>query len=283
MHDPAPHGIPPSLACTVRGCGRPLAPEGRAFKCPQGHSYDIARSGYINLLQPQDRRSVDAGDSKQAVEARSRLLDANIGSRIISAMLDQVLALDLPGSPQVADLGSGSGHLLAAIAARRSIRGVGIDLSTAAVDHAARSHPALTWVVANADRRLPMTDMSTSLVLSMHGRRNPDECARVLSPGGHLLAAIPAADDLIELREAIHGSAQERNRAGTLLAEHDSRFTAITTRSVREHHRFEASGLRDLLQSTYRGRRLSSSARVAALEALDVTLASELVLFRKKT
>ena len=44
------------LACSVRGCGRPLEKNDRALVCARGHSYDIARSGYVNLLQPQDRR-----------------------------------------------------------------------------------------------------------------------------------------------------------------------------------------------------------------------------------
>ena len=66
--------------------------------------------------------------------------------------------------PVAADLGCGSGELLGALAAARDICGAGIDLSTAAVERAARRYPALTWVVANADRRLPLLDASVHLV-----------------------------------------------------------------------------------------------------------------------
>jgi 23S rRNA (guanine745-N1)-methyltransferase len=58
------------LLCAVRSCHLPLAREGRRFVCPKGHSFDIARSGYINLLQPQDRRSKDPGDSAAAAAYR---------------------------------------------------------------------------------------------------------------------------------------------------------------------------------------------------------------------
>lgn len=105
----------------------------------------------------------------------------------------------------------------------------------------------------------------------------------MLGPHGFLLAAVPAADDLIELREAIHGSADGRERAETLIAEHETRFVVAATRSVRERRRFQPAALHDLLLSTYRGGRLSASVRVAALEELDVTLASELVLLRKRS
>ena len=57
------------LLCTVRGCHLALVREGRLL-CPRGHSFDVARSGYINLLQPQDRRSKQPGDTPAAIEGR---------------------------------------------------------------------------------------------------------------------------------------------------------------------------------------------------------------------
>ena len=80
-------------------------------------------------------------------------------------------ALELPSDAIAVDLGSGSrrdaGPTLAAIA---PISGIGIDLSVAAAEFAARRFPSLTWIVANADRRLPLQDASVDLVLSIHGR-----------------------------------------------------------------------------------------------------------------
>src|SRR5205823_11394434 len=130
------------------------------------------------------------------------------------ALIDDVRrrseTLRLPLGSVVGDLGSGSGDALAAVAPTRSIAGIGIDISIAAARHAARRFPQLTWVVANADRRLPLVDRRLTLLLSLHGRRNPAESARVLEPGGFLLVAIPAPDDLIELRAVVQGSGIER-------------------------------------------------------------------------
>ncbi|MFM7296933.1 MAG: putative RNA methyltransferase, partial [Planctomycetota bacterium] len=66
----------PPLACSVRDCALPLRRESRRFVCERGHSFDIARSGYLSLLQPQDRRSLEAGDARETVDARRALLDA---------------------------------------------------------------------------------------------------------------------------------------------------------------------------------------------------------------
>lgn len=270
------------LACTVRGCGRPLIRAGRAFACEKGHLYDVARSGYVNLLQPQDRRSLAAGDAKDVVAARSRLLDAGIGRTVVDGVVELVASRSLLEQSVAVDLGSGSGHTLAAVAARTGAGGVGIDISVAAVHHAARADPALTWVVANADRRLPLLDASASIVLSMHGRRNPEECARVLAPGGCLVVAVPAPEDLIELRAAVQGAGLERDRVETLVTAHAPLFEVLSRKSMHERHRLEADALADLLKITYRGARRGQAPAVGGLAAMDVTFASELVVFKRR-
>lgn len=269
----------PVLACSVRGCGLPLERRDPSLVCPAGHTFDIARSGYVNLLQPQDRRSPDPGDSRESVEARARLLEAGVGRLIIDALVARAAALEPPADAVVVDLGAGSGEVLAALDRLRDVTAIGIDLSTAAADRAARHFPTLTWVVANADRRLPVVDAAAAIVLSLNGRRNPAECRRVLAPGGHLLVAVPAPDDLVELREAVMGDAPARDRAAALLAEHEPFFTLIERGAARERHRLERDQLVDLLRGTYRGSRTSAAGRIAALDVLEVTLASEFFLF----
>lgn len=247
--------------------------------CPRGHAYDMARSGYVNLLQPQDRRSRVAGDSKAAVDARARLFAAGVGRTILDAIVQRAAALELGGHAAVVDLGSGSGEALAALGRLGPITGIGIDLSTAAADQAARRFPHFIWVVANADRRLPLRDGSVELVLSLHARRNPAECARVLAPVGFLLVVAPGQDDLIELRAFVQGEGIVRGRGDAIVTEHEPFFTLLDRSSVREHHRLEREALLDLLQGTYRGARRSTAVKVNALASLDVTLASELFVF----
>jgi 23S rRNA (guanine745-N1)-methyltransferase len=271
------------LACTVRGCGLPLQRRERLFACARGHSYDVARSGYVNLLQPQDRRSLAAGDSREAVDARARLLASGIGRTVLETMAAGAAGAVPSGElPEIVDLGCGSGDLLAAVARLRPIAGIGIDLSTPATDRAARRFPAMTWVVANVDRRLPLLDESIDVVLSLHARRHPAECARVLVPGGALLVAVPAPDDLVELRQQIQGRRVERDRSAAVIAEHQALFTLVDRATVREQHRLTEEPLRDLLRGTYRGERTSEAARVEALGSLDVTVASDLLTLRRK-
>lgn len=249
--------------------------------CPAAHSFDIARAGYVNLLQPQDRKSLDAGDSRDAVEARAALLARGIGRGGSDAVVSAVTALALPAHPVIVELGSGAGETLASLLGTREVCAVGIDLSTAAATLAARRLPAATWVVANADRRLPLLDASVDVVLSVHARRNPEECRRVLVPGGHLIVAIPAADDLIELREAVQGDAVERDRVDALLTEHAALFEVRNRTTVRQTFDLNRDDLLQVLRGTYRGERQSTAARVDTLTTLRVTFASDVVTFRR--
>jgi 23S rRNA (guanine745-N1)-methyltransferase len=267
------------LACTVRSCGLPLARRERTFACAAGHSYDVARSGYVNLLQPQDRRSSTPGDSTAVVEARSSLLAAGVGRLIVDRFVDRAAELELDEGPTVVELGSGSGDVIGEFARKRSIVGIGIDISRAAAAHAARRFPEVTWVVTNADRRLPLLDRSVDLILSLHGRRNPDECARSLIPSGFLLVAVPAEDDLVELRALVQGAEITRDRREPLLAAHQPSFRLVEQLTVRTRQHLPRESLLSLLLVTYRGGRATASARAKTLTMLEVTLASHIFLF----
>lgn len=267
----------------MRGCDEPLRRCDGSFACRRGHSYDIARSGYVNLLQPQDRKSAHAGDSREAVAARARLIAAGIGRTILEAIVERARALSLPGDPPVVvDLGCGAGDMLGRLAAVRPIDGVGVDLSTAAADVGARRFPSLRWVVANADRQLPLVTGSVALAVSVHARRNPMECRRVLDSRGALLVAVPAAHDLIELREAVQGAAFSRDRMDAVIAEHEPHFAVTARATARERTRCDRAAIADLLRGTYRGERLREAERVREIDALDVTLASDIVLFEPR-
>lgn len=267
----------------MRHCGLPLDHRDRTFTCPAGHSFDIARSGYVNLLQPQDRRARLPGDSRAAVAARVALEQAGVGRAVIEAAIEKVHRLTPPGDAVVVDLGSGSGETLGALSKVSSVSCIGIDLSISAIELAARRFPALTWVVANADRRLPLQDGCIDLVLSIHARRNAAECARVLTASGHVLVALPAPDDLVELRTRIQGQATERDRVEAMLAEHATHFELVDRFLVREQRQLERDVLLNLLKGTYRGSRFTWSSAVAATEPMAVTLSSDVCVLKRRS
>jgi len=268
------------LLCPVRGCGEPLARGTRAFVCPGGHSFDLARSGYCNLLQPQDRRSKEPGDPKEAVLARRRFLDTGHGDLLLGALRETLAALPLQERPAVLDLGCGEGFYLGTLTGERPIEGYGLDISTTAVDLAARRYQDVCWLVANADRVLPFAEASFDLVLSLTARRNAPEARRVLRPDGRLIVAVPGEDDLIEAREAVLGEGVVRSRVDSVLADFADGFTLESHHTLRRRERLDTGTIRDALAATYRGARESERRRLDQLTALDVTLSYDLLIFQ---
>lgn len=271
-----------TLICTVRHCGAPLARSERRWSCPRGHSFDIARSGYCNLLQPQDRRSRHPGDTQEAAEARRRLFAAGHNEPLLRALLEILDGLGLPERPAVLDVGCGEGSMLAALARERPAEAHGLDISVPSIELAARAFPDATWIVGNADRLLPYADGSFDIVLSLTARLHTPELHRVLAPQGRLLVAVPGPDDLIELREALLGAGVSRDRLERAAAELSESFELERRSTVRHVARFDAAGLRDVLASSYRGARESERQRLEELPGLDVTLSRELGCFRAR-
>ncbi len=255
------------LLCPVRDCRLPLAREERRVFCARGHSFDIARSGYINLLQPQDRRSRQPGDTPAAIAARGRLHDLGATQPLLAAVADFIAA-----SPRdvVLDAGCGDGFYLGNLATRFGFDAHGVDISIAATQAAARRFPGCQWIVANADRFVPYADDSFSLALSITARMNAGEFRRVLREGGRLLIAIPAPDDLTELR----GVGRDRVTRTVETFAQDFRLlnqTRVTTASD-----LDAAAVKDVLLSIYR------PLRSKPVEAMRVTFSLDLLLFQRR-
>jgi 23S rRNA (guanine745-N1)-methyltransferase len=224
--------------------------------CERKHSFDIARSGYINLLQPQDRRSRDPGDSAAAIEGRRRFLDRGFAEPLKRPIVD--LLIEGP----VLDAGCGDGYYLGSISIDDRC---GIDISADAIDLAARRYPDCQWVVTNADRFVPYADRSFATVMSITGRMNRAEFRRVLVDDGRLLVAVSAPDDLVELR------GPSRDRVQRTIDSFAPDFELIERRRATTVADLDPEAVRDLLTATYRPREGN---------AASVTLSLDLLLFR---
>jgi 23S rRNA (guanine745-N1)-methyltransferase len=176
----------------------------------------------------------------------------------------------LSASPSdiVLDAGCGDGFYLGSLAREIGFDAHGVDISIPAVNAAARRYPGCEWIVANADRVVPYADRSFSIVLSITARMNAGEFRRVLRDDGRLLVAIPAPDDLIELRGA------GRDRADRTVETFAHGFKLLDRRRVSTAADLDAAAVHDLLLSIYRPMQSQPP------EAMRVTFSLDLLLFR---
>jgi 23S rRNA (guanine745-N1)-methyltransferase len=219
----------------------------------------------LPLLQPQDRRSNQPGDTPEAVAARHRLHDRGVTEPLLNAIAEIV---GPSSSDVVLDAGCGDGFYLGSLARQTGLSAHGVDISVPAIEAAARRYPDCQWIVANADRFVPYADRSFSVVMSITARMNASEFRRVVKDDGRLLIALPAPDDLIELR----GSGHDRTaRTIQTFAPH---FTLFDQRRVTTVADLDRVAVNDVLHSIYR------PMQKRPVEAMRVTFSLDLLLFR---
>jgi 23S rRNA (guanine745-N1)-methyltransferase len=215
------------LACPV--CGEGLARRGATLTCPRGHSYDVARQGYVNLLAGDAPTGL--GDTPEMVAARAEFLGAGHYDPLSAALAEAV-----GDASRVLDAGAGPGHHLAAVVeAAPGRRGLALDASKHAARRAARVHPRVEAAVADVWRGIPVRDGAADAVLDVFAPRHGREFARALAPGGVLVVVTPTERHLRELARplgllAVDDRKQERldRELGEHFAERDRRQLEFT-------------------------------------------------------
>lgn len=255
-------------------CTGPLTLDDTRVLCLRGHSFDVSRHGYLTL------RGGGAGpgtaDTAEMVAARQRFLAAGHYSPIS----DAILAAAPAGTDPVLDLGAGTGHYLAQLLTAQPDRvGLAVDLSGHALRRAARAHPRIGAIGADAWRQLPVASGRIGLVLNVFAPRNATETARVLTGDGLLLVVTPAADHLGELVSALGlvgvDSAKPDRLAATL-----SDFVPVHSEPVRFDLRLdhdEVAAVVGMGPSAYHLPADTLAERIATLPAATHTTAAVIV------
>ncbi|GGQ41381.1 putative RNA methyltransferase [Couchioplanes azureus] len=263
-------GALPYLRCPV--CGGTLArPVERALRCPAGHSFDIARQGYVNLTAG---RSPHSGDSAEMIADREAFLAEGHYDFIAQAL---AAAAD-PADGLVLDAGTGTGSYLAGfLDAHPAAQGLGIDVSKPALRRAARAHDRAAAALADLWRPIPVADASASVILNVFAPRNGPEFHRVLRPGGLLLVVTPAADHLAELIAEFGMIKVDPDKAGRVAGALGAGFAVESTSRQRRALRLSAAETRTLIGMTPSARHVPRD----AAGTHDVTAAVDLTVYRR--
>ena len=272
-----------ALACPLDG--EPLRQSGTCWRCPAGHSFDVARQGYLHLLPVQKKRSLDPGDSKDMVAARRRFLNAGFYQPVAEAVNKAVTTSAGDTKPlSCLDAGCGEGYYLRQLAAAntdRSLALVGVDISKWAALAAAKQDKRPRWLVGS-NANLPVLNGTLDCVLCLFGFPVYYEFARVLKPGGILIQADAGPDHLRELREIIYPSLKPEKPSAINAPEG---FSSLNTETVRYSLTLESqAAIADLLAMTPHLYRASAEgrSRAEALATLTVTVEVRLVQLKKR-
>lgn len=184
------------LMCPV--CRQPLNLTERTWRCEQGHSYDVAKQGYVNLHVVQHKHSKNPGDTPESVDARRAFLQGGYYQPLQQAVVALLKQLDVKA---ILDIGCGEGYYTSAM--QQVVEHcVGVDIAKTAVQRAAKLNPEVIWVVGTG-ATLPVLDHSMDACTSLFSPIPQAEIARVLKDEGYLIVVTPASEHLYAMREAL--------------------------------------------------------------------------------
>ena len=100
---------------------------------------------------------------------------------------------------------------------------------------------------------------------------------------GICIVAIPGEEDLIELREQVQQSGHRRSRWEAVVQEMKAVGLELAQHKLwTQQIDLNADEIADALAMTYRAARHSQKSRLDSVEPMKVTLAADLLLFRRR-
>ena len=204
----------PELLCPV--CGEILQQQEKSYICGAGHSFDRAKSGYVNLLISH-QSGTQHGDDKLMVRARREFLQKEHYAPLQKALCDAAVRYSTAQQVHLLDAGCGECYYTAAmeqalLSAGKVPHIVGFDISKDALRFGDKRGKALRLAVASV-YHMPVADASCDIVVNVFAPFAGEEYKRVLKPGGVLLHVSPDAEHLWELKQAVYETPYKNDAA----------------------------------------------------------------------
>ena len=266
-----------NLACPIDKLE--LVNKGRHYQCANGHSFDIAKQGYINLLPVQYKKSKNPGDSKAMVQARAHFLDTGFYKPIADNLSNIIFShLNIDEDQSILDAGCGEGYYLDQVmnAAQEinctsNVSFSGMDISKPAIITASKRSKQINWVVGT-NSQPPFLEQTVDLIFCVFGFHSFSGFKHILKPGGTLVLVEPGKKHLQELREIIY--AEPSSEKTEIKSNNKNDYTLIDTQTLEfkiELTRNEQ--ILDLLSMTPHLFRANSEgkASIENMDSLDLT------------
>lgn len=264
------------LMCPV--CRQQLELQDRTWACENLHSFDVAKQGYVNLHVVQHKHSKTPGDTPESVSARREFLSAGHYAPLLSTI--KTILQDLNVSTLL-DIGCGEGYYTASM--QKDVQHcVGVDIAKNAVQHAAKTNSAVTWVVGTG-AVLPVQDHSVDICTSLFSPIPQEEICRVLKNNGYCLVVTPASQHLYNMREALFEQVNP-HEPQKFVEQMDSRFELINQQQVDAPLDLSANDLKNLIAMTpyaYKAK-LEKKQQLEQQEKFNLTASFQIYLFKKK-
>ena len=184
---------------TCPNCSSVLKLNERSLICSNNHCFDIAKQGYVNLLQGS--KKYDNYD-KASFENRKTVLEAGLYDAILEFIIEYIGKF--PEKENILDVGCGEGYYSNKIAGRLHKNTFAFDISKDSIALAARAdrENLVKWFVSDL-AHIAVKDGSMDFILDIFSPANYDEFSRILKSDGRLIKVVPGENHLAEIRNKV--------------------------------------------------------------------------------
>lgn len=260
------------LRCPV--CSGGFSQGEKSLLCENGHCFDKAKEGYVNLLSGC-RKSGDAiGDNREMAKNRKAFLDGGYYACLADAVAKLVQG------DTVLDICCGEGYYTEKIMSSAGKRQYyGFDLSREMVRLAAKRKCGATFFVANiAD--IPVRDESVDFAFHLFAPFHAGEFHRIMKTGGRLVTVFPGKRHLFALKEVLYDVPYENDEKIPDTGD----FRLVETVTVKDRIRLEGNeNIMSLLRMTpyFYHTPTEGLQRISTLDSLETEVEFVLAVMRK--
>lgn len=228
----------------------------KSLVCSNQHCFDLAKSGYINLISGSVRPTKY---DKKMFQSRQAICESGFFDQMIECVL-QTVRDDIRNKNakqyNILDAGCGEGSHLADLVKGLSlttpceVMGVGLDISKEGCLLASRKYPGLIWCVADLARS-PFMKRQFDVIVNILSPSNYMQFSRMLRDDGILIKIVPGSDYLKELRQAFYGQTARQTYSNEDVIRHfDLHFSTVVTRQIQYRKDLDQNSLQHLICMT---------------------------------
>jgi len=268
-------------------CNERLTKLNNTYKCLKGHSFDINKKGFVNLLLANQGHSSNPGDSKEMVDARTNFLNKGYYEEL-RELLCKLIDKYIPNTGVFCDLACGEGYYTHKIHkylnTNKDITSYGVDLSKFAIAEATRKMRVeniknLNYSIGNL-MYLPYLDKSIDLALNCFAPFFEDEFARIIKEKGYFIRVLPNEKHMFELKEILYKEVKLNTRKETSL----SKFILIHEEELVYKKEFnDSEDLLSLFKMTplYYKSNLDVLEKIKKINKLNLTLGFTVLVYER--
>lgn len=271
------------MILTCPNCSASLIINGRSLNCTSGHSFDISKAGYTNLLLPNQKKTLDPGDNKEMIKAREAFLSKGHYKFLVD-QLNKLLSTQLRSNGSklnIVDIGCGSGYYTRALLTNNDrVVKTGLDISKSSIEIASKKDKHSAYIVASAFN-IPIQNKSCDTILNIFAPLNLDQIYNIINDAGRIYKVIPGSNHMHEIAELVYDTFKPHHDNFKTEVFEDGRFKIENEIELNQELKLNVEEIKELISMTpYRYK--FTEEQFEKLEGMKVSISFQILVLSKK-